>query len=311
MISPGTMLLTGVNGQIGGELYPALSALGSVVAPTRADLDLQDTAAVRDLIRRVRPRWIINPAAYTAVDKAEVEVEAAYAINRDLPRTLGEEAERVGAAVIHFSTDYVFSGEGNEAWSEDSATRPLGVYGASKLAGEEALASTGAPHLILRTSWVYGVRGNNFLLTILRLAQERKELRVVADQYGSPTWSRPMSELVTQLISACESEAEAKASTLREGVQQRTGVYHACGTGSTTWFGFADYFLSRAREIAPHLALAQLIPIQTWEYPTPAQRPLNSRLCCEKLTKVFGVSMPPWQTSTTSVINSLLGGNAI
>lgn len=300
------ILLTGVHGQVGTELRPLLEALGPVVSPTRAELDLTDTGSLRDYIRRVRPRWIVNAAAYTAVDKAESDSGSAYALNRDAPRVLGEEAARLGAPVLHFSTDYVFSGEGSRAWREDDATGPLGVYGASKLAGEQALAETGAPHLIFRTSWVYGTHGKNFLRTIWQLAREREELKIVDDQYGAPTWSRNLAALTAHLVAQFDSQATQRGITLAEAIQPVEGTYHACDAGVTTWFGFATEFLTLATLAAPQQRLAAIKPVPGSEYLTPAKRPSNSRLDCGKLNRVLGWSMPPWQESTKGVVGELI-----
>ena len=302
----GPILLTGVNGQVGGELLPLLSALGEVVAPTREELDLGNTSAIRDVVRRVKPRWIVNPAAYTAVDKAESDIEAAFAINRDAPGVLGEEAARIGAPVLHFSTDYVFAGDGTRPWREDDPTEPLGVYGSSKLAGEKALAASGGSHLIFRTSWVYGTRGKNFLLTILKFAREREELKIVADQYGAPTWSRDLARLAVHTILRSEEDAAAKGITLTEAVQPIAGIYHACNAGFTTWFGFASEFLRLAKVAEPEQTFAKLIPISSSEYPTPAKRPENSRMTCEKLTRVLSFEMPVWEHSIAQVMAEML-----
>ena len=194
------ILLTGVTGQVGGELLRTLGPLGEVVAPSRAEMDLANQSSIREMIRSVKPRWIVNPGAYTAVDKAESEPELAYAINAEAVRAIGEEASAIGAGVIHFSTDYVFDGSGSAPYRETDTTRPVSVYGASKLAGERALAESGAGHAIFRTSWVYATRGKNFLLTILKLAREREKLRIVADQHGAPTWSRDLSRLTAEVI---------------------------------------------------------------------------------------------------------------
>jgi dTDP-4-dehydrorhamnose reductase len=306
----GPILLTGVNGQVGGELLPLLSALGEVIAPTREELDLGDTSAIRDIVRRVKPRWIVNPAAYTAVDKAESDVETAFAINRDAPGVLGEEAARIGAPVLHFSTDYVFAGDGIQPWRETDPTQPLGVYGSSKLAGEQALAASSAAHLVFRTSWVYGTRGKNFLLTILKFAREREELKIVEDQHGAPTWSRDLARLAVQAILQSEEDAVERGVTLAEAVQPIVGIYHACNAGFTTWFGFASEFVRLAQLAEPEQTFAKLIPIPSSEYPTPAKRPENSRMTCEKLTRVLNFEMPTWEHSTAQVMAEVLAAKS-
>lgn len=303
---PGTILLTGVNGQVGGECLPLLQAMGQVVAPTRAELDMSDAAAIRAFVRQLKPRWIVNPAAYTAVDKAESEAQAAYALNRDAVGALGEEAAKLGAPVLHFSTDYVFAGEGTEPWRETDAPAPLGVYGASKLAGEEALAASGAPYMIFRTSWVYGARGKNFLLTILRFSREKEEMKVVADQHGAPTSARDLARLVAHVITRFEAEAAATGKSLAEVVLPSSGIYHACDAGFTTWFGFAEEFVRLAREAEPEQRFARLLPITTADYPTPAKRPSNSRMNCNKLKDDLGFPMPTWQESTAEIMGEVL-----
>jgi len=265
-------------------------------------LDLADAEAIRSYVRSIKPRWIVNPAAYTAVDKAEKEPEAAFAINAEAPRVLGEEAAKIGAPVLHFSTDYVFSGGGNTPWLETDATGPLGVYGASKLAGEQGLAASGAAHLTFRTSWVYGATGNNFLRTILRLAREREELKIVADQNGAPTWSHDLARLAAHTMERFETAAQQAGSLLAEAVKPFSGIYHACNGGETTWFGFAEEFLRLARAAEPEQRFARLVPITTAEYPTPAVRPRNSRMNCEKLERALGFAMPAWQASVASVM---------
>ena len=275
------ILITGASGQVGGEI---LRLFPYALAPARAELDLTDEASIRAYIRHHRPRWIVNPAAYTAVDKAESEPALAHAINAEAPRILGEEAREIGATVIHFSTDYVFDGAKSTPYLEDDPTHPLGVYGVTKLAGEQALAATGAAHIILRTSWVYGATGKNFLLTILKLAAQRSELSIVADQHGAPTWSRDLANLAAQVIAATVPPS---------------GIYHATSLGSTTWHGFATEFL-RLANIPTHL-----IPIPTSAYPTPAHRPLSSRLNCDKLHRTFGLQLPDWQQSLATVMQEL------
>lgn len=280
-ITTNTLLITGTTGQVGSAL---LSLFPGALAPTRADLDLTDPFSIRACIRLHRPRWIINPAAYTAVDKAESEPALAHAINADAPGILGEEAREIGASVLHFSTDYVFDGTKPTPYLESDPTHPLSVYGASKLGGEQALAATGAAHIILRTSWVYGATGKNFLLTILKLAAARPELRIVADQTGAPTSAADLANLAAQIIAANPTES---------------GIFHATSQGETTWHGFATEFLRLAN------ITTTLIPIPTSAYPTPARRPANNRLNCDKLRDTFNLQLPPWQTSLAKVLNAL------
>jgi dTDP-4-dehydrorhamnose reductase len=296
----GRILLTGVSGQVGGELLETLKPLGEVVAPARAQMDLADAASVREMIRVIRPRWIVNAGAYTAVDQAEVEPELAYAINAEAVKAIGEEAKRLGTGVLHFSTDYVFDGCSSTPYRETDATGPVSVYGASKLAGENALRESGAEHLIFRTSWVYGMRGKNFLLTILRLAREREGVRVVADQFGAPTWSRDLARMAAAVIGQCEDGAQgcATGAVLRDF----GGVYHAAGSGETTWHGFATEAVRLAREQEPGVRFAELEAITTAEYPTPAKRPANSRMNCERLAERFGWRMMDWKDSLRQVM---------
>jgi dTDP-4-dehydrorhamnose reductase len=258
-------------------------------------------------VQKTQPRWIVNAAAYTAVDRAESEQELAFAVNAAAVGVLGEEAAAMGVPVLHFSTDYVFDGTGSLPWREDDETGPLGVYGASKLAGERALAASGTGHLIFRTSWVYGASGNNFLRTILRLAKEREELRVVVDQHGAPTWSRDLAQLTVHTINRCEDVAQKLGINLMEAVRPLCGVYHACGAGETTWFGFAEEFLRLAAIAEPEQRFARLVPITTAEYPTPTARPANSRLDCTKLSQELKFTMPEWQQSTAAVMAELRG----
>ncbi|WP_155740747.1 dTDP-4-dehydrorhamnose reductase [Burkholderia territorii] len=279
-----TILVTGVNGQVGFELLGALQGLGRVVSCDRSMLDLTDLDRVRTVVRELKPSIIVNPAAYTAVDKAESEVAAARRLNADVPRVFAEEAARSGAMLIHYSTDYVFDGTKADAYVETDTTNPQNVYGLTKLEGEQAIAATGCAHLILRTSWVYGRRGKNFLLTMLKLGSDRPELRVVADQIGAPTWSRTIaaatSHLIAQGLVAEDSGWWAK----------RSGVYHFTAAGATSWHGFAEaIFAATMREQAP-----KVVPIPARDYPVPAKRPSNSRMAHDKLTKTFGLRMPAW-----------------
>ena len=309
--SNGRILLTGVSGQVGGDILPMLKPFGKVIAPLRSELDLTNASAIRKLIRELQPDWIINPAAYTAVDKAESEPELAYAVNADAPRAMGEAAAELSIPVIHFSTDYVYDGSGNRPWVESDPVAPLGVYGASKLAGEQALAASGAPHLIFRTSWVYSSRGKNFFLTILRLAQEKEELRIVDDQHGAPTWSRDLARLTVQVMQTVSERSAGVGSSIADVVREAQGVYHAADSGETTWFGFAREFLRIFAEGRPNVKLARLVPISSTEYPTPARRPSNSRLDCSRLKNVFRIAMPAWQDSAAAVVSEVLANEKI
>ncbi|MPW20611.1 dTDP-4-dehydrorhamnose reductase [Paraburkholderia sp. CNPSo 3157] len=280
-----TILVTGVNGQVGFELVRTLQGLGRVVALERAAFDLADLAQIRSTVRELKPSVIVNPAAYTAVDKAETDADAAMRLNGDAPGVLAEEAARSGAVLIHYSTDYVFDGTKNAPYVEDDATNPQNVYGKSKLVGEQAIAESGCAHLILRTSWVYGVRGKNFLLTMLKLGAERPELRVVADQIGAPTWSNTIATATSHII------AQSIAANDIDWWRERSGIYHLTAAGETSWHGFAKAILDIAmREKAPNV-----VPIGTSDYPVPAKRPANSRMSHRKLTETFGLSLPDWQ----------------
>ncbi|HEY8118825.1 MAG TPA: dTDP-4-dehydrorhamnose reductase [Methylophilaceae bacterium] len=289
------ILLTGVNGQVGHELQHTLSVLGHAVALDRSQLDLTDVTAIRSVVRAIKPDIIINPAAYTAVDKAESEPELAFAINATAPAVLAEEAKKLGAMLVHYSTDYVFDGTKSAAYVETDATNPLSIYGKSKLAGEEAIREVNnLPHLILRTSWVYGGRGKNFLRTILRLASEREQLRVVSDQIGAPTWSRTI--------------AEATASALLNWDEGKSGTYHLTNSGETSWHGFAqaiveEYQLLHKARGWPALKVSNIEAITTSDYPTPAPRPGNSRLNGAKFSSVFSEVMSDWRESLKEVLN--------
>jgi dTDP-4-dehydrorhamnose reductase len=297
------ILLTGVSGQVGGELVNTLMPLGEVVAPTRTTMDLANVASIRKMIQAVQPRWIVNPGAYTAVDRAESEAQSAYAVNAEAVQVIGEEARAIGAGVIHFSTDYVFDGLGEGPYVETDATGPTSVYGASKLAGEKALSESGAGHMVFRTSWVYGARGKNFLKTILKLAREREALKVVADQFGAPTWSRDLARMAAEIIRQCEVAAQELE--LEDVLTDLGGVYHAAGAGETTWHGFAAEAVRLRREREPGVSFAEIVPISTKEYLTPAKRPTNSRLQCRKLKEQFGWQMMDWQDSLRIVLLEL------
>lgn len=282
------ILVTGGNGQVGWELQRTLPLLGQVVIPGREALDLARPDSLRKVVEQINPRWIVNAAAYTAVDKAEAEPELAYAVNADAPRVLAETAAAIGATLIHYSTDYVFDGSGDQPFDEEATLNPLNVYGASKAAGEIAIRESGARHLIFRTSWVYGARGTNFLLTMRRLMREgcdvRPELRIVADQIGAPTWSRHIAEATALVMGAIASPSRGADKPMP------WGTYHLTNAGETSWFDFAEAILSGMNIERP----PKRVPIPSCDYPTPARRPLNSRLSNAKLERVFGLRLPDW-----------------
>jgi dTDP-4-dehydrorhamnose reductase len=280
-----TILLVGKNGQVGWELQRTLATLGEVVAVDRKGMDLADPDSIRSAIRAARPDLIVNAAAYTAVDKAESEPDLAMAINGTAPSIMAEEAKRLGAAMIHYSTDYVFDGTKASLYAEEDAPNPLNVYGVTKLAGEQAVQAAGIPHLIFRTSWVYGLRGKNFLLTILRLAQERDELKIVDDQVGAPTWSRLIAEATAQIL------AQRGAN-----LSEVSGLYHLTSAGRTSWHGFARAILDHSG-LAAAKPLARLTPIPGADYPLPAPRPGNSGLSSKKMQQVFGLALPAWDAA--------------
>lgn len=277
------ILLTGAGGQVGWELQRTLGCLGEVLAVDYDTLDLTDAEALRRRVRELAPMLIVNPAAYTAVDKAEAEPERARAVNALAPGVLADEAARLGALLVHYSTDYVFDGSGDTPWREDDACAPLNVYGATKLEGERAIQASGCRHLIFRTSWVYGARGSNFLLTMRRLMRERPELKIVADQIGAPTWCRDLAEATAQVL----SQIVAPSGNVETAAPW--GVYHMCNAGETSWHGFAEAIRTLDS------AAVNLLPIPTCDYPTPAQRPLNSRLDCDKLQHTFGLRLRDWR----------------
>lgn len=284
-----TFLVFGANGQVGYELARELAPLGRVVALTRADLDLTDLAAVGATVRSVRPTVVLNAAAYTAVDAAETDVDACRVVNAVVPGVMAEAAEAVGAPIVHYSTDYVFDGTLGRPYTEKDAPNPLNVYGATKLEGEWAVAAASTAYLTLRLSWVYGLRGRNFLRTMLRLAREREELRVVSDQVGAPTWSRAIAEATGQVLTTLlRGPAD-----VREAVGAASGVYHLSAGGQTSWHGFAEALLAAdpAREEQRCRAVR---PIASAEYPTAARRPGYSVLDGERLASRFGLRPPAW-----------------
>jgi dTDP-4-dehydrorhamnose reductase len=282
-------MLFGGTGQVGWELQRTLASLGRLLTVDRAAADLEDPLAIREAIRQVRPDIIVNAAAYTAVDRAESEPDRAMRINGVAPGVMAEEAKRTHALFVHYSTDYVFDGLASRPYTEEDRAQPLTAYGMSKLAGDEAVLATGATAYILRVAWVYSMRGSNFLRTIRRLAEERDELRIVADQYGSPTWARCIAETTATLIRVA-TDRRAKM----EG-EARTGVYHMAAPDHTTWYDFARAIVSGLKPPSDR-APARVTPIPTGEYPTPAKRPSWSVLDSAKLQETFGVALPPWET---------------
>jgi len=303
--SHGRILITGSSGQVGEALTRTLAPLGEVFAPARNQLDLSDANSIRKVMREFQPRWVVNAAAHTAVDKAESEPELAFAINASAPEIFAEEAKHIGSVLVHFSTDYVFDGSKKTPYVESDPTNPLGIYGSSKFAGERALNASGIPYFVFRTSWVYGATGKNFLLTILRLAREREHLRIVGDQHGAPTWSFDLARMTAHVISRFEQLSMQRNSSLAEVTLPVSGIYHACGAGETTWCGFATQAIAELQKLEPDTKLATVEPIPTAEYPTPAKRPLNSRLDCSKLAETLDWRMPDWRESLSLVLADL------
>jgi dTDP-4-dehydrorhamnose reductase len=275
------ILLTGTAGQLGRELKRSLICLGELTASDRHTLDLSNADALRAAVRTIAPTVIVNAAAYTAVDKAEAEPAVADAINAVAPGILAEEAKRLGALLIHYSTDYVFDGSKATAYTEDDTPAPLSAYGRSKLAGEQAIAAAGPRHLIFRTSWVYGLHGANFMKTMLRLGRETDELRVIGDQFGAPTWTRHLAD-VTALIVA------------RKEVPN--GLYHLAAAGETNWHNYAEAIFFEAQRAGLMEKVPVVSRIASADYPLPAARPANSRLDCSRFHRDFGLALPDWRT---------------
>jgi dTDP-4-dehydrorhamnose reductase len=276
-------LLFGKAGQVGWELQRALAPLGEVVAFDSRQADFTQPETLAAIVRDVRPDAIVNAAAHTAVDKAESELERAQAINADAPGVLAREAAALGAWLVHYSTDYVFDGSGSTPRDESAPTAPLSAYGRSKLDGEERIRASGCKHLILRTSWVYGARGGNFARTMLRLAGEREKLTVIDDQIGAPTGADLLGDITAHALRAVRQ---------RPGL---SGTYHAVAAGETSWHGYASFVIDWARANGLPLKVQAVEPIPTSAYPTPARRPLNSRLDTRKLRECFDIVLPPWQ----------------
>lgn len=294
------ILLLGKNGQLGWELQRSLLPLGELIALDRHDRqycgDLADETGITRTIQTIRPDVIVNAAAYTAVDKAESDIDAAFHINARAPALLARQAREIDALLIHYSTDYVFDGSGSRPWRESDLPAPLNVYGHSKLRGETAIIESGCNHLIMRTSWVYGVTGHNFIKTILRLAQEREQLTIINDQIGAPTGAELLADTTAQVIPKLLKHPEL------------SGLYHAAAQGEATWHTYANFLLNFAREQQTPIKVSPegIVPIETRDFPTAAMRPLNSRLDTEKFRHAFQLHLPPWQNGVTRMLTELL-----
>jgi dTDP-4-dehydrorhamnose reductase len=300
------ILLTGKKGQLGTKLAVLLPRLGEVAAFDRHELDLLNPDQLRRAIRDVQPNMIVNAAAYTSVDQAESEEKRAHIINVDAPALMAEEAKRIGAFLVHYSTDYVFDGSSSLPYAETDQPNPINVYGKTKLAGEVAIRAVGAPHLIFRTAWVYGTTGRNFLLTILRLATEHEELKVVRDQFGAPTWSHEIAKGTERVLLQLSQQG-------REAMSEFRGIYHMTAVGETTWFEFANSILDEASRMprgipwfetatkGQSLLARRVTAITTEDYPTPARRPAYSVLSNSRLKEVFGLELPVWPVQLSAV----------
>lgn len=293
------ILLLGKNGQVGWELQRSLAPLGALIALDRHvvdDLcgDLSDLDSLRATIRKVKPDFIVNAAAYTAVDKAEGEIELAYRLNGEACRVMAEEAVSQGAWLIHYSSDYVFNGQGTKPWEESDTVAPLNHYGASKAAGEQAIIDSGCKYLIFRTSWCYSARGSNFAKTMLKLARERETLSVIADQIGAPTGAELIADVTAQAIRCVLLRPEL------------AGVYHLAASGEVSWHRYAEYVIEFARANGEQLAVTAINPMKASDYPTSARRPLNSRLNTQKLRDNFSLHLPDWQSGVTRMLREVL-----
>ena len=291
------ILLLGKNGQVGWELQRSLAPLGELLALDRSSTshcgDLSNLDGLAQTVREFRPDVVVNAAAYTAVDKAETDSQTAFLVNELAPEALSSVCAAIGAYLVHFSTDYVFDGSGQSPWLETDATAPLNVYGHSKLAGEKGIAEQGAKHVIFRTSWVYGTEGGNFAKTMLRLAQERERMTVINDQFGAPTGAALLADVTALALQAS---------------QPLTGIYHLAAAGETTWFAYAQYVLAKAKQIKPSLnyAVRDFVAVPTSDFPTPAARPLNSRLNCSRLEQALQLKLPLWQAGVDAMLTKIL-----
>ena len=293
------ILLFGKGGQVGWELQRSLSVLGTVTAldfdSTEHCGDFANPAGVAETVRALRPDVIVNAAAHTAVDKAESEADFARTLNATTPGAIAQEAAKLGAWLVHYSTDYVFDGSGSRPWVETDTPAPLSCYGRTKLEGEQRIQQSGSQHVILRTSWVYAARGGNFAKTMLRLAAERERLTVIDDQIGAPTGADLLADLTAQMVrQAMSSEIDL------------SGVYHAVAAGETSWHGYASFVIEHARQRGRELKVQAIDPVPTSAFPTPARRPHNSRLSAQKLQQVFGLRLPPWQQGVERMLTEIL-----
>jgi dTDP-4-dehydrorhamnose reductase len=296
------ILLLGRDGQVGWELQRSLAPLGAVIAPSLDELQFEQFDNLRAVVRKNAPHLIVNAAAYTAVDKAESEPDLAATVNNHAVRLLAEEAGTLGALLVHYSTDYVFDGGKPGSYTEDDAPNPISVYGRTKLEGDRAIQASGCGHLIFRTSWVYAARGGNFVKTILRLARERDELKIVADQIGAPT----SAELIADVTALCVGYVRY----CPERFADIGGIYNLVAAGETSWHNYARFVVENAVRLGLLLKLSpdSIRPIATSEYPLPARRPLNSRLATDKLSRVFGIELPHWHIHLERVIEELVAG---
>ena len=296
------ILLLGKNGQVGWELQRSLAPLGELLTLDRHSTshcgDLSQPARLAQTVRDWRPDVVVNAAAHTAVDKAESESDLARCLNATAPAALAQAAAEIGAWLVHYSTDYVFNGQGEQAWLEGDATDPLSVYGQTKLEGEQAITASGCKHLIFRTSWVYAARGGNFAKTMLRMAAERERLTVIDDQHGAPTGADLIADVTAQAI----------RQVMHNSAPTLAGIYHLVASGETSWHGYASHVIAQARLIQPQqsLKVTEIAPVPTTAFPTPAKRPLNSRLKTDKLQHAFGLVLPPWQQGVNRMLSEIL-----